>query len=329
MKILVIRFSSIGDIVLTSAVVRCLKLQVKNAEIHALTKLNYAQLYAKNPHISKVHLLSNSLSGTIKELKNEHFDYIVDLHTNLRSFRVRLALGVKSVGFPKLNVRKYLLVHFKWQVMPDVHVVDRYFGAVKQLGVTNDGLGLDFFTDESDRLQENEIPLSHRQGYYAFVIGGNHLTKILPPAKVIETISLLDKPVILLGGKEDMVRAQEIESSLPQKVWNLCGKISLGQSATLVKDAKGVFTNDTGLMHIAAAFNKPVVSIWGNTVPELGMYPYIPLHPGRVAIIEQNGLSCRPCSKIGYPKCPKGHFNCMNQHKATQLVSAMRGVIEM
>ncbi|MFT7226079.1 MAG: ADP-heptose:LPS heptosyltransferase, partial [Neolewinella sp.] len=81
----------------------------------------------------------------------------------------------------------------------------------------------------------------------------------------------------------------------------------------LVRKAATVVTHDTGLMHVAAAFRKPIVSIWGNTVPDLGMYPYL---PGQEALEKQRrqevvGLSCRPCSKIGHQACPQGHFRCI------------------
>lgn len=311
MKILLIRLSSIGDIVLTSPVVRAVKTQLKSVELHAITRKSYQSIYELNPHIDKVFGVEKSPHEILELLKAEKYDLILDLHKNFRSYKLRLALGVKSYSFPKLNRKKYLLVRFKIDHMPRLHIVDRYFEAVKPLGVVNDNLGLDFFVSPHEIEQMPELPDFCSQGYFGVVIGGNHNTKILPVTKLIEVIKQLPKPAVLLGGKEDQLRGNEVVSVLGSKVWNACGKLSLSQSAQIIKDSVAVLTNDTGLMHIAAAFNKPVVSVWGNTVPQFGMYPYIPQFPERVSIIENKDLSCRPCSKIGFDRCPKKHFKCM------------------
>ena len=125
----------------------------------------------------------------------------------------------------------------------------------------------------------------------------------------------IDQPIILLGGKEDEEKGKQIKDALGEKIYNACGKYNLNQSASLIKNAAKIITHDTGLMHIAAAFKKEIVSVWGNTVPEFGMYPYLSGtgHEGQGMLVEVKNLSCRPCSKIGYAKCPKGHFDCMNK----------------
>lgn len=323
LKILIIRFSSIGDIVLTSPVIRCVKQQLPDVELHILTKKAYSGLFQNNPYVHKVHLLHNSLPETLKLLKAEKFDHLVDLHMNLRSLRVKLALGVKSTGFPKLNLKKYLLVRFKWDMMPRIHIVDRYFEAVKPLGVVNDGFGLDYFVGNNKTIENEMLAEKFQRDFYAVVIGGNYFTKLLPSEKVREVINLLDRRVVLVGGKEDAERGEAIAEGFGEKVWNACGKLSLDQSARLVENSQAVLTNDTGMMHIAAAFKKPIVSVWGNTVPELGMYPYLPQNPDRMVIVEVKNLSCRPCSKIGFSACPKGHFNCMNKLEASYIANAL------
>ena len=323
-KILVIRFSSIGDIVLTTPVIRCLKKQIQDAEIHVLTKKKFANLYKTNPYINKVYEYDDSLKKNIEELKLENYDYVVDLQKNKRSVRVTRALGRPHASFPKLNFRKLLLSTFKINIMPDVHIVDRYFKAVEKLNVRNDFYGLDFFISDKNNFPISELPVEFQNGYYAFVIGGTYKTKILPAVKIIEIINKLRHPVILLGGPDDVERANEIMSAVDSlQVLNFVGKINLEQSASIVKNSDSVLTNDTGLMHIAAAFHKNIVSVWGNTVPELGMYPYLPKEPEKCHIIECKDVRCRPCSKLGFKECPKKHFRCMMEIDVNSIIDSM------
>lgn len=318
MKILIIRFSSIGDIVLTTPLVRCLKLQKPGVEIHYLTKKVYAPILAANPYIDKVHLLENDLFQCIKDLQAYSFDWVIDLHKNLRSARVKQALRVKSRSYVKLNLKKWLYVNFKINWLPDKSIVERYFEALSDLGIHNDGQGLDYFIPEEEKTTHQDIPMSHWAGYIACVVGGSLETKKLPVAKWKEICAMSPIPVILLGGPEDRDMAAAIAEQDSIKIYNSCGKFSINESADLLKHAKLVISNDTGLMHVAAAFKKPIASLWGNTAPDLGMFPYYGYNnlKSNVApqhlILENKNLSCRPCSKIGYDQCPKKHFKCMN-----------------
>jgi ADP-heptose:LPS heptosyltransferase len=278
-----------------------------------------------NPYIDKIHILENDLKGLIRILKDEKFDYIVDLHQSLRSRVIRFSLVTPSGGFPKINARKYLLTRFKIDIMPDVHVVDRYFKAASALGIIDDGKGLDYFIPSADEFDITSLPVAYQKGYAAFVIGAKHTTKRLPDHKVISLCRKLDMPVILLGGPEDAVMAEKIARECGPSVISMCGHLNLNQSASVVKQAKVVISHDTGLMHIAAAFRKKIVSIWGNTVPKFGMYPYMPGDEDKSAIIEVTGLKCRPCSKLGYDRCPKGHFHCMEWIDEEAVRSAVSG----
>jgi len=319
-KILIIRFSSIGDIILTTPVVRCLASQLPEAEIHFLTKKSYSAILANNPWIKKVYELDASLNAIIPLLKAENYDHIVDLHKNMRSLYTLSRLQKPFSTFSKLNFRKFILVKTGLNLMPDINIADRYMTAVKRFGVVNDGKGLDFFIPDKDHVDMNTLPEIFRNGYIGFVIGGKFNTKILPAEKVIDVIRNVKLPVILLGGAEDQGRGEAIRSACGDRVFNSCGRFSLMQSASLVKQAVAIATNDTGLMHIAAAFNKKIISIWGNTVPDFGMYPYKPQgKPGESVISEVKGLICRPCSRIGYGKCPKGHFKCMLNQDTSQI----------
>ncbi len=322
MKILFIRFSSIGDIVLTTPVIRCVKQQVKGAEVHFLLKKSYEPVLENNPFIDKKHFYQDDIGKIISELKKEHFDVVIDLQKNFRSFRIKLALGVKHYSFNKLNIHKWLLVNFKINILPEKHIVDRYMETIKSLNVVNDGNGLDYFITKKDEEVLNDLPVSHKNNYIAWVIGARHNTKMLPIEKMISIGAKINTPIVLLGGPEDFLKAEILANENPIKFFNACGKYSLNQSAALVKNAKKVITHDTGLMHIAAAFKKDIISVWGNTIPGFGMYPYFGTNAkrqtsneifGSSTILEVNNLSCRPCSKIGFEKCPKGHFKCMKE----------------
>jgi ADP-heptose:LPS heptosyltransferase len=313
-KILILRFSSIGDIVLTTPVVRAIKQQVPGAKVHYCTKNAFAGILHNNPNIQKVHVLGNSLRELIKELKEENFDYIIDLHNNLRTRIIKARLGKPGKSFNKLNYEKWLMVNFKRNRLPDIHIVQRYLDAASPLGIKDDGLGLEYFIPAHDEIDLETLPEGFRDGYIAFAIGAQHFTKRLPIERIIALCELLQQPVILLGGKEDALTGEKIaahfnasDNQQSTKIYNACGKYNLNGSASLVKQARQVVSHDTGLMHIAAAFKKEIISIWGNTIPEFGMYPF----RTKYKVLEVQGLSCRPCSKIGYKKCPKGHFKCM------------------
>jgi ADP-heptose:LPS heptosyltransferase len=319
MKFLIVRFSSIGDIVLTSPVTRCLKKQVPDAEIHFLTKDAFRSVVEFNPYIDKLHVLAHSWELMIEELKTEEYDYIIDLHHNTRTLRLKNELKVKSFSFYKLNIQKYILTSIKINLLPKVHIVDRYMKTVSSFGVKNDGAGLDHFIAKHEETKREDIPAAHYAGFIACVIGAAHGTKRWPVHKWKEFCEKMDHPIILLGGKEDIARGKDIASVDPIKIYNACGKFSINESADLVRKSKLVITHDTGLMHIAAAYKKPIISLWGNTVPSFGMYPYYGDAPIPNSML-QIKVWCRPCSKIGYEKCPLGHFKCMEKIQVEELL---------
>ena len=330
MKVLIVRFSSIGDIVLTTPIVRCVKKQLPNVKVHYLTKASFRSVVASNIYIDKQYYLEDNLDEIITLLKKEKYDYIIDLHKNLRTIRLKKALGVAYYTFPKLNIRKWLLVNLKIDVMPDTSIVNRYFHAVSELGVKNDGQGLEYKIPENAQISNKDIPMSHWAGYVGCVIGGAHNTKRFPIESWKTFCKQINLPIILLGGPDDRDDGNEIASLDPVQIYNACGKFNLNESASLVDFAKVIVTNDTGLMHISAALGKKVVSIWGNTTPKFGMFPYYGNNNmGMVVvpqstIVENNNLRCRPCSKIGYSSCPKGHFKCMKELDITVLCTVVK-----
>jgi ADP-heptose:LPS heptosyltransferase len=322
MKFLIIRFSSIGDIVLTTPIIRCLKQQVPDAEVHFLTKKSFKGILETNPYIDKLILLDESWELMLHELQQEEYNYIIDLHHNIRTLRIKNALKVPAFSFNKLNIKKWLLTAFKINTLPNIHIVDRNFETVKSFGVSNDGKGLDYFIPAKDEIKGNDIPASHQFGYIGVVIGAALNTKKMPVAKLKELCSKIDYPIILLGGPEDRADGDRIAALDEIKIYNACGKFNLNESADLVRKSKLIITHDTGLMHIAAAFKKPILSIWGNTVPAFGMTPYFGNANITHQIFEVKKLGCRPCSKIGHQECPRGHFKCMELQNVEQIATS-------
>ena len=310
---------------LTTPVIRCLKQQL-GAELHYLSKRSFESILAPNPYPDEIHLIDREISEALPQLKAESFDYIIDLHNNLRSRRVRMALGKKTFTFDKINLQKWLIVNFKINRLPEVHIVDRYLAAVQGLGVGNDGRGLDYFVPPQEEVSLSDFFAEHQRSetsYIAFVIGAAHQTKRLPVAKIISICRRISQPVLLIGGPGEREEGERIVAAAGRHVINTCGEMSLNASASLVRQASAVISHDTGFMHIAAAFRKPVISIWGNTIPEFGMFPYYPEGMDRNTTVEVQDLACRPCSKIGFQRCPRGHFKCMQDIDERKILGAI------
>jgi ADP-heptose:LPS heptosyltransferase len=321
-KILVIRFSSIGDIVLTTPVIRALSRQL-GAEVHFLTKEAFAPILLANPYISKVICLQEDYAAMITELKNEAYDDVIDLHHNLRSQRIKRALGRPTHTFHKLNFQKWLLVRFGIDRLPDVHIVDRYLAATSALHVVKDRGGLDFFIPPHKGVDTLAGFGCDSGTYIAIVIGAAHETKCLTAHQIAALCNEIKRPVILLGGKNEVEKANQIvESNNAESVKSAVGQLDLHQSASVLQQAGAIITHDTGLMHIAAALRKPQVVVWGNTIPAFGMYPYYGEEKVKWISIENNQLKCRPCSKLGFKECPKGHFKCILELDLVRIAEA-------
>jgi len=307
-------------------VIRCISEQL-DVEVHFLTKKKFVDIVRNNPHIHTVHTLGD-WSALNKKLQDERFDLIIDLHKNIRSMRIRNQLGVRTLSFKKLNLKKWLMVNLKWNLLPKLHLVDRYFEKLKNIGVYNDGKGLDYYVPK-----EAEVDLGNMFGrnnvgpFIVFVIGAAHATKRLPADKIEETCSRINFPIVLLGGESEKQEGEAIASRF-DSVWNCCGILSINQSASVIKQSAVVITNDTGMMHIAAAYQKFIITVWGNTIPDFGMYPYFAGRESNEIRVETKNLGCRPCSKIGFNECPKGHLKCMNMLSSSDIASSALGVLE-
>jgi len=322
MRLLFIRFSAIGDIVLASPALRCAKRQIPGVEIHFLTKKSMKAVTEANPYVDQFHYFDKDLSATIQELKAYSFDYIIDLHKNLRSLRIRKVLGVPYLSYNKLSVEKFLLTKFGVNRMPDRHISMRSVDTLAPLGVTYDGKGLDYFVPSG--VSE---PAFFPAGYVALVIGASYFTKKLPLESLKEVCSQIPHPIVLVGGKEEVADGDALSAIYPERIVNTCGAYSLHESALIVSKARLVISHDTGMMYIACAFDKNIIAIWGATSPALQVEPFMPVD-SKAQVFQSivPDLTCQPCSNFGTKTCPKGHFNCM---KMQDLPEIARQVEEM
>jgi len=321
-KILIIRFSSIGDIVLTSPVIRAVKNQT-NAKLHFLVKERFASVMKFNPFIDTHWNFDPEDDSLITNLKAENFDLVLDLQKNWRSKKLVKALGVKSIKFDKDNIRKWAYVNFKFPALPNRHIVDRYFSALEEIGIKNDGLGLDFHLHPVVNTKAQYII----EKYICISIGAAHNTKQIPEDTLAQICDQIDTKIFLLGGKVDEEKGKRIAATR-EHVINKAGMTSLQESAGILKKAKVLLAADTGLMHMAVGLKVPTLVMWGSTVPELGMYPYYGSKNVTTFNHEVKDLSCRPCSKLGKESCPKGHFNCMKKQNVSAIVDQIKTLVE-
>ncbi len=317
MKVLVMRLSSIGDVLLTTPVVRCLKQQVPDAEVHFLTRGANGELLKGNPNIDKLLLLQESMDETVAMLKRENYDFVVDLHNNHRTRKIRLSLGVQHSVYRKENLRKFVYVWTKLDVMSGRHVVDRYMQAVERLGVADDGKGLEVCLPAElvgarlleQRVGELKLADVLDVPYVAIACGGQHATKRLPLERVAELCAHLKECVVLLGDAGDRSRIEQSGISLSPNVVNLCGRTTLMQTAAIVAASKVVVTSDSSLLHIASVFSRPVVAVWGATTPSFGFSAF----RTKSVDCEAGRLWCRPCSRMGSERCFRGSYACMQK----------------
>lgn len=287
----------------------------KRAHIDLLVKEKFGFVYENCSYLKNQIFFTGNILQTVRTIKSNNYDYIVDLQNNYKSRILSGLSGIKTFRLNKINFRKFLTVLTKnrnW--LPAKHIVDRMFDAVNPIGVVNDTSGLEYFIPEDFHKSPEHYGIN--PPYVALVSGGSYYTKQIPVEiidKILKMYSL--KNFVLLGDESDYERTKKLKAS---NLINLCGKIHFHESAWIIKNAECVITSDTGLMHVAAAFKKKIFSFWGNTIPEFGMYPYMPGKGSQC--IEVRDLKCRPCSKLGYKKCPKGHFRCMLNQNLKNLI---------
>lgn len=312
-KILIIRFNAIGDIILTTPVIRAIHHQIKQAEIHILVNQKYQNVLANNPYISKIHTYSNNKNQVVEQLKTEQFNFVLDLQNTRKSHKICHQLNLPHSSFNKLKIKKLIYTRLKINTLPLNHIVDRYFDAAKPLLIVNDGRGLDFNIPETEKFNTDNLPIFFEDGFIAILLDADKGTKKIPINKLMEIIPMLLKPVVLIGDKNSSAIGDELVNRLGDRVYNICGKLSVNQYASLIDQSLCVLTGDNDYMQVAAALRKPICSLWGSSIPEFGNYPYMPTDRELFRMFEICSIKCRPCGKRGFRKCPHRNFKCMNR----------------
>ncbi len=328
MKILLMRFSAIGDVVLTTPAIRMLRNRYPHAQIDMVVKPEIKSLLETNPHLNHLFTLPSPFSwrevlALAKRLRSNHYDWIVDWQKHTKSYVLSWLVGRKIGRYPKYSVQRFFLVYFKKNYYRKVVPVSlRYLSALKPLKVEDDGQGAEIFVPKGieDNLMKkwNLKP----ETYWVLAPGGGRATKRWPLSYFKTLAEQMQKTLgldlVVVGGKTDSFLCEEIFRGNSGNIQNLCGKTSLLETTAVLKNSSGLVTNDTGVMHMASAFSKPVVALFGPTVKEFGFFPFRTPN-----IVLEKPLECRPCSFHGTDKCPLEHFRCMREIYPEEVLKAV------
>ena len=334
-KILIIRLSSIGDILLTSPLIRLLRRRFPSAEIDYCVKERYAELLTPHPYLRRLLTLRRdgrwAMFRLRRQIKAENYSLVVDVHRNLRSLLLRDGRA-HTVTYPKFRWKRWLLVRLGINRYNGIYpVYQRYLSGLTRWQIQDDGLGLDFFlTDEEKEFSRTWLAnqqLGAETRRIGFAIGAGHATKRWPIEYFMDLARLLQArspvKIFLFGGKQDQPSAAEIVKALGSLAVDLCGQFSLRRSAALLAEMDLMVANDTGLMHLAIALKVKTVAIFGCTTAELGFFPVASFS----RVVQHSHLSCRPCSHVGWPHCPRIHFRCMREIAPKQVEAAARSLL--
>ena len=302
-----------GDIIMTTPIVRCLSEQ-KKAEIHFVTKSIYADLL-NLPQIYKLHCFHSDIKEVLEELKSIKFNYIIDLHNNLRSRKLCLLLHGRVLRTKKMAIRKWIYLMLGIDLLKKEHVIKRHFDGILKIGITDDGQGM--------MVPRSQSTVAINHSHIAVVMGGSYVTKRIPLQLIIELIQFLPHFTFhILGGQDVSEHADHFANK--ENVINHIASTDINQSIQILERCQLVITGDTGLMHMAAALQKQLIVIWGSTSETFGFAPFYGFQSQLEHInIELLDLACRPCSKYGKVACPKGHMHCLNKISSNQLISAI------
>ena len=345
-NILVIRLSSIGDILLTTPALRALKRWDPHREVHFLLKSEYEELVRENPNVDRVIPWDPSgglpgLIGLARRLRGG-YDLVIDLHRSLRSAILRRAIGARQVlTYPKGVIRRTIMIQTGWKAITrKAPVPERYLRALSPIGAKGDERGIDLFIsrevrDRVEGIMADEaagagLSAAHRSGtghsierfsYVAIAPGARWATKRWLPerfAAVADALAEIHGLVpILIGGRDEGEVFRAVREGMKSPALDFSGRLSLIETGAAIAASRLLISNDTGLMHMATAVSTPVVAIFGPTTRELGFYPYRGPHE----VVEQD-ISCRPCHHLGGDRCPKGHHRCMTEIGAEAVIGA-------
>ncbi len=314
-KLLIIRLSSLGDVILTTLLPRIIKSKYPNCELHYLTSTPFAPILQHNPHIDKLFSYNKPTREVIGNMEKK-YNYIFDLQDNKYSKNIASKIDGKYFKISKQNWKKFLLVQTKLNFYKTIpHVTEKYLDTASVLNLVNDGLGLEIWTKEEKETATLATPQRYiKSGSEVITLspGAKHFTKRYPPEKYVEIIKWLkaeyNHDFVLLGSNDEIGICREIENALDFPIDNQAGKLQILETVKVIDKSKLLICNDSALMHVASARNTPLIAFFGSTVKEFGFFPL-----RENAIVLQKDISCRPCTHIGRKYCPKKHFRCLNE----------------
>jgi ADP-heptose:LPS heptosyltransferase len=328
-RILVIRFSSLGDVLLTAPALRALRAHFPDAHIDLLVAREYADAAALLPGPNRVLAFDRAtgLRGLWK-LRSDlarRYTILVDLQNSFRSAFLRATTWPTVwVKARRYRLRRWLLIRFKWNVYRATPPVPlRYVGALDVFGVTDDGRGLDLFLPDNVPIPESVATDDEGKGLIALCPGARHATKRWPPERWVAVGGLLRDAgyrISIVGSREERDVIAAVAAGIGDARTVAGG--SIREVAALFRHSVAVVSNDTGLMHLAAGLGRPVVAIFGPTVREFGFYPF-----RARSVVFDHELSCRPCSAMGTESCPKRHFRCMLDTHPIAVFQALRDLL--
>jgi len=297
---------------MTSPIIRCVKQQLE-MDLHYLVANKYKSLLEHSPYVDKIHGFDKEWQELKEELKQENFNLVIDLHKTARTIRLGSFLKKPVIHFHKGTLEKWLMLKFRINKLPKGHLINRFFEGVGRIKVYDDGKGMELFIDSKSEKRTMAIlnRLEINGAYTSIVVGGAKWTKQIPIELCVEYINQSTEPIVLIGGTDDIEKSKKIVEYSTRHINNFTGQYSLLESAVIMRQSKLVISGDTGMMHIAAIYNKPSIVVYGSTSPIFGMYPYSLLDEPPVKIMEPDHLPCWPCSKSGRSKCPKEHARCL------------------
>lgn len=361
-KILLIRLSSMGDVILSSPTARLIKKRFPDAQLDFVVSSSFIEVFRHNPHIDCVIEYNKTLSALrqrsvfaeyMKSCGLSKYDIIIDLQNNMRSWALTYGRGKIYLRIKKRRLHKLSLVYFKKALeKPARAIPDIYLSTLSRLGINDDGSGLELWQSsesqlsdyppasknkiglltqdqEADRVafRENNNAKSLNGSVIAMAPGAYHFTKRWKPERFAELVDMLAEKynceIILLGGAKDKEICGFIKERVKSRIFDYSGSTSILETAGTLDKCSMLITNDTGVMHIAAARRIPVVAIFGSTVTDFGFAPY-----RTKSIIVEADVPCRPCTHIGRSECPKGHFDCMNKISAEMVFRAVESLAD-